>query len=365
MKKILIIPIFFIINFIYSQQSWYRQIPPIAVDFYCVHFPNDTLVGFIVGDNGKILRTTNSGNNWEEIPSGVREPLRDIWSIGDTIYICGDNSRVLKSIDGGSHWNIIGDFIVSHRFYTIFFPENGTIGYLFGEGGAAYKTTNGGTTWLSLNLGVNLNIYGSYFINNQIGFVVGDNGLILKTTNGGTSWERYSPTPAVPFHNVWFANENVGYTCGENGWILKTTNGGNSWFNFGTIDPIFFQDIIFPTSPDTGYTCALGGIIGKTTGIGWNFTIVGNVDLLSIHFPQNNKVGWCVGRQGIILKTSTGGEPSFVSEEKKASKIKNLNNYQGYEVYNSLGTKLAKKNLKKGIYFIKNNKLFEKKLLIN
>ena len=107
-----------ILKTINSGDNWYE------VDIYDnnlfkdICFISDS-TGFVIGTNGLILKTNNIGENWIEVSTNYSETLNSI-SFSDTYngYIVGDNGLILKSSDGGNFWNII-DFINSDNLiYT-------------------------------------------------------------------------------------------------------------------------------------------------------------------------------------------------------------------------------------------------------
>jgi hypothetical protein len=99
--------------------------------------------GYTVGDSGKILKTTNGGDTWIMMPSGISYKLMSV------------------------HFNGMN------------------IGYTAGDHGAILKTTDGGTTWTGLVSGTSRHLNSICFPTTDIGYAVGDSGTILKTTNGG------------------------------------------------------------------------------------------------------------------------------------------------------------------------------------
>ncbi|OGB66966.1 MAG: hypothetical protein A2Y94_06060 [Caldithrix sp. RBG_13_44_9] len=71
---------------------------------YEIHFPisNASLVGFAVGEAGQILKTGNAGGSWQTLNSGTAQALNDV-AFFDlfTGYIVGDNGTILKTESGG------------------------------------------------------------------------------------------------------------------------------------------------------------------------------------------------------------------------------------------------------------------------
>ena len=65
--------------------------------------PNE---GVAVGDSGTILRTTDGGATWQSVASGVKDSLRSV-SFSGTNGICGGDSQdILYSTDSGASWQI-------------------------------------------------------------------------------------------------------------------------------------------------------------------------------------------------------------------------------------------------------------------
>ncbi|GAP43286.1 protein containing Por secretion system C-terminal sorting domain [Lentimicrobium saccharophilum] len=66
-----------------------------------VHFVNKTS-GYAAGNYGTIFKTTDTGNNWSQLNSGVTENLTHIWfTDASTGYAVGENGVILKTTNGG------------------------------------------------------------------------------------------------------------------------------------------------------------------------------------------------------------------------------------------------------------------------
>ncbi|BDS14477.1 YCF48-related protein [Aureispira anguillae] len=118
--------------------------------------------------------------------------LRDIEVTDNrTIHAVG-YGLIMKSTDEGLSWivsEITGDF-----FRGVDFP-NDDVGYVVGEYGAVYKTTNRGDTWKacraanSIFADQNKLLRDIAFWDENTGFLVGTNNLVYRTTNGGKTWK--------------------------------------------------------------------------------------------------------------------------------------------------------------------------------
>lgn len=100
---------------------------------------------------------------------------------------------IMRSVDEGHTWEVApvaGDF-----FRGVHFPS-AEVGYVVGEYGAVYKTTNAGIDWQQVRAGSS--VFASTqallrdvaFVDASEGFLVGTNGTVYRSTNGGSSWKR-------------------------------------------------------------------------------------------------------------------------------------------------------------------------------
>jgi photosystem II stability/assembly factor-like uncharacterized protein len=107
-------------------------------------------LGFMVGRDGNILRTKDTGQSWENIYSGVVENLWDVEFLNEqTGFVVGEFGRVLKSEDGGDTWRKT-DSGTQENIYSIAFL-NEDEGWIGTESGMRY-TIDGGETWQGVPL---------------------------------------------------------------------------------------------------------------------------------------------------------------------------------------------------------------------
>jgi photosystem II stability/assembly factor-like uncharacterized protein len=113
------------------------------------HYFFDGKTGFLVGSDGNIIKTTDTGRSWKSIYSGVVDDLFDIEFIDDSV------------------------------------------GFVVGKFGRILKTEDRGETWRKTNSGTQENIFGIGFKNEYEGWVGTENGL-RYTNNTGETWEGVS-----------------------------------------------------------------------------------------------------------------------------------------------------------------------------
>ena len=199
-----------------------------------VRFPVDATTGYVVGNAGIILKTTDGGATWVAQTSGSTEELRSISFPVDatTGYIAGKKGTILKTTDGGSNW-VSQDSGTNTNLRGVSFPADATTGYVVGNNGKILKTTDGGSNWASQTSGTSNMLFGVDFPTDATtGYAVGSDPTVLRTTNGGTNWNSQTIGGTDGLRAVHFPTDaNTGYAVGQNGFTVTTTDGGSNWIS--------------------------------------------------------------------------------------------------------------------------------------
>ncbi|MCC6866802.1 MAG: T9SS type A sorting domain-containing protein [Ignavibacteria bacterium] len=152
---------------------------------------------FAVGDNGTILYANEMfTGSLVSRNSGTTRNLRGvvISSVNNQkIIVVGDKGTILRSTDTGNNWENVSIPDTSFNFYAINQKNanqlnSGDRFIAVGSGGRIYKSTDIGATWQQKTSGTTNTLRSVYFLNLDSGTVVGDNGTIRFTTNGGETW---------------------------------------------------------------------------------------------------------------------------------------------------------------------------------
>jgi photosystem II stability/assembly factor-like uncharacterized protein len=179
------------------------------------------------------------------------------------------------------------------------------------------------------------------FINENEGWVTASIvAEIYHTTDGGETWEVQ--TTQLPCNAICMLNENEGYAGGDSGFVYHTTDGGATWNYHGTITHTL-ADISFSSQSSVGFACGLESASAQISPEGVTLLeriTVGVLDGVSatasneawfcggsllLHYLDgnyvsndypsggylaicmiNNKEGWAVGDNGIIIHTTDG-----------------------------------------------------------
>jgi photosystem II stability/assembly factor-like uncharacterized protein len=235
--------------------------------------------GVAVGDAGLILRTTDGGAGWQSVPSGVKDSLRSVFFSTANGIVGGDSQTILYSTDSGASWQISqtgffgGGFPGAHMLSPsigLVAGQNSIFGPLFGA------STDGGATWDFLAFLFDNNEGGCtdirfFDVNTGVvsGIVFDGRGAIARTTDGGTNWSTSFFDQAMEGIDFPVTNtSNIGFAVGWAGTILHTANAGVTWIPQTSGTSANLMDVSFATDGLTGIAVGEGGIILRTTNGG-------------------------------------------------------------------------------------------------
>ncbi len=188
-------------------------------------------------------------NYWSKIQSPTSNDLNTLFFI-DSLrgYVAGDSGLIFYTSNGGASW-IQQQSNTDRNIIDIFFL-NEDLGWAvaWSEGFLPFvtyvlKTTDGGSNWIASQFRQdNILMYSIYFLDSLKGFTGGNPGAIFKSTDGGLNWDSTAISPApfayFPILNFNFYNDNYGFACGGAhdiaGITWKTTNGGDYWVPIDT-----------------------------------------------------------------------------------------------------------------------------------
>ncbi len=68
----------------------------------------DSGTGFVVGDTGTILKSTDAGATWTPLTSGTSNALHGVYFLDPNQGVAvGDGGTILRTTDGGAAWQSI------------------------------------------------------------------------------------------------------------------------------------------------------------------------------------------------------------------------------------------------------------------
>lgn len=280
----------------------------------------DSGTGFVVGDAGAILKTTDAGATWSPLASGTTNTLYDVHFLDSNQGVAvGDQGLILRTTDGGSMWQTVPTDVKDALRSVSFSDVNGISG---GDSQTILYSTDSGASWQTSQSGFfGGGFPGAQLLSPTVGFVAGQNSifqpLLGATTDGGVTWNFqafYFDKNEGGSTDVFFFDQNTGVVSGfvfdGRGAIARTTDGGVNWSTTFFDQPI--EAIDFP-QPTSGFAVGWGGRIVHSTdmGITWIDQSSGTSGNLSdVSFASDGVTGIAVGETGTILRTTNGGEPT-------------------------------------------------------
>lgn len=228
-------------------------------------FGTDTLYATTQFTEGILLKSVNGGTSLDSFTFPNVSMLKQHFINGNVGFVAGRHANAggnaaFKTLDGGSSWqtvNIEMDLGIFHHNIHFIDAQNGFIS----AQDTLYRTTDGGNSFSSQTLIAEQGyISGIHFLNAQVGFVSlvrlytdGEiyRDMIFKTTDGGTTWinvfSQESPGQLLFVYpgitEMQFINSQIGYAVagGAPSKLLKSIDGGTTW---NTIPTTFLSDHI-------------------------------------------------------------------------------------------------------------------------
>lgn len=283
-----------------------------------------------------------SQTNWQRQTCPINDGLHNVYFVSDSLgwAISYGTGILIHTADAGKNWQ------VQHQFDSLYFEQIQFVdennGWLCGEYGFVFKTTDGGNNWLDVSPPIEQRItrqidwnskarpegwyigyYSMHFFNRDTGFVAGQKlNLVEKqreyifhlTQDGGKTWQSNPLAPRDMTYDPFFINGQIGF-IGGNSNVYFTTDAGKSWA--ATIpENITSKDqlrSVFFLGESTGWACGFSGKIFIFDGVNSNWDSVKVTDnrLRCICF-MNEKDGIVVGDKnkeaGTIFESNDAGK---------------------------------------------------------
>lgn len=359
-----------------TQPGWVVQPRLTTGNLYDVRFASREH-GWIVGSQ-TILKTTNAGVTWQmkEYPQSWFDNIVLLHGMSGWITAASSPSsgaEYVVRLDGES-WLSDTSLIAPHALDALFFLNEDygwTAGWDRDYKTILYRTQNGGKSWDKIATGLTESIRDVFFIDASIGWMVGQNGGFYKSTDGGLTWSfvhqaLYAHDPqqtplGYPVRKIAFKDPQIGWAVGGIAGVeirSRTTDGGQTWiqsslFGGSSLQGMYFLDSMNGWAvggPGPGGTRILGTTdagetwVLQTHDINSNGVPVNSVVIFSV-FMTSVSEGWVVGNYGHILKTTSGGTVTSVEDDAIPLIFDLLQNYPNpFNPSTTIGFRLAKES---------------------
>lgn len=341
---------------VYSQ--WSELQSNSSSDFNNLELLN-SLTGWISGNSGLIIKTTDGGNSWQPFQYNSNYRMHSVcFADANTGYILGyyyqnfqfQFNVVLKTKNGGENWQQIYSGIGYNdrlSFNSLDF-NNASTGFLcasrsngFVASGNMHRSTDGGITWNLLPLPGHIAYKKVICSGNNSIYVWGrystdvpgfDTNYIFRSTDSGNNWTEVFRSRLVIWNNM-FVNGNMVLLAGDKndstGFILKSLNSGFTWDTLTSGNVPRVSNMCFLNN-NIGWITAYAGKILMTDngGVTWYLQNQSSQYMLYDIAVLPSCVGMAVGVYGMILKTTNCGITGRINENSSVPENHSL--YQNY-----------------------------------
>lgn len=281
------------------KTDWQKISIPTNENINSIAIQNNTIV--LVGNNGIILRSSNSGNTWRRIESGIKSNLYSIaTSLFDNFVAVGERGVILLSSDAGQTWQRKNSETDKSLFCVKSFRN---MIYIAGSDGTLLACNNSIDNVKALNRPIHSILYDIYFTNPSNGFVIGWNGALLHTSDGGTSWTKKIKQTEDYLRSITFINEKTGIIVGGGGTILRSKNSGLNWEPISSNTISSFNKVLF-LNEEIGFAVTNKGEIFQSSdhGLNWEISYSGVFTMLTDISQSSDGKIYISGNNGTLLR---------------------------------------------------------------
>lgn len=314
------------LSFSQVPSTWYQIPSGTTNNLRSIDFPTST-TGYIVGDSATILKTTDGGQTWLQLPTngiqiiGWANSFLDIDFVDENSgFLTAGYSGIYKTTDGGQNWFSMTGQISNMCFPHTIYPFSSDDFFSGGAGcfqGAIIDHFENGS-WTTSTLAAEFwdseqRVQEISFANQNVGLAATKSKYMLRTTDAGATWDTIAmPLSAGGFlTSVVMVNDQLCYAgYDDNGFgsgVLWSSDGGLTWeydFNSATFFYPAFLNVHAAANGDI-YSGAIssispGGLIFETSdGTNWSNATVDNVIHSMTSYAEDVTFG--VGDSGYII----------------------------------------------------------------
>jgi photosystem II stability/assembly factor-like uncharacterized protein len=210
-----------------AGENWSALISGTNKNLTSIRFINEN-TGYFTGWFKTLLKTTDGGNTFSNTFGNAYYMWQQTFILNNYIFLMGSEGALFRSTNSGSTWDSLYTGM-PNSLSSAKFLESGK-GIIFGCCGAIFRTSNFGQHWNhdTVYLTEGWALEDSYFSNSNTGWSVGQQGSIVRTSDGGTTWESLNSGNNASLKSIKFVNDLTGWIVGAEGTIIKTTNGGGA-----------------------------------------------------------------------------------------------------------------------------------------
>lgn len=181
---------------------------------------------FAATDNG-LYFSTNRGSNWTLTNNGLLTSIKSVDANQQYIFVGTSQNGVCRSSDNGNNWTQVNDGITNNILWTLITKDN----YVFvstgnGAEGTVFASSNNGDNWNIANQGLPYFSMDVFAVLDNIIFAGGIG--IYKTTDFGNTWLNAGISDNTDIRSISVSGNSI-VAGGINSGVLRSSNGGVTW----------------------------------------------------------------------------------------------------------------------------------------
>jgi photosystem II stability/assembly factor-like uncharacterized protein len=320
-------------HILYSDDgnTWHQSVVPTRTTLTSVFFLSPQL-GWAVGHDTLILKTTDGGVTWSKSLDGVAANALVLRSAQERLAQLEQRSAAVPEEETSNLASALEfaelaleeaerdmEIGPSKSLMDIWFKDE-NVGLVIGASGYILRTLDGGETWIDWSGAINsLDFFHLYkLFSNESGvlFLVGEVGQVYRSTDSGDSWS----TLEVPYFGSFFGglakdSDNSVYIFGMSGVVLKSENEGESWESVNSSTKAILQNAAV-ISNNRVVLVGLGGTLLVEDASTLTFTLVdlGVRSALTAVLGGADNTLLLVGESGIRILDMSGDQQDWTSQ---------------------------------------------------
>ncbi|HPS63795.1 MAG TPA: YCF48-related protein, partial [Bacteroidales bacterium] len=218
----------------------------------------------------------------------------------------GGYGGAFRTTDGGANWQTLNLGTTSNLMRLIF--PNPDTGFIFGTYGFLSRSDNQGNSWTTIPCPQNLHFLCAHVFTSRV-MVAGTSwGKIVKSTDGGINWVEKHSESGEQIADICFTDALHGFAVSGHSKIYRTTDGGETW-SVSQVGSFREYTRLSFINPLLGWISGSNGIMLRTTdgGAGWQEVFVGTHQAQNVVLFTDENNGYICGNGGMLLRTTNGG----------------------------------------------------------
>jgi photosystem II stability/assembly factor-like uncharacterized protein len=211
-------------------QSWRQTNVPTQTTLTGVFF-HDRKLGWAVGHDTTILRTSDGGENWECVYCAPENesPLLDVWfRDAENGFAIGAYGFFLVTSDGGDTWSNRPVGASDYHLNHIAKSETGKL-YIAAEAGMIYRSHDDGETWVELPSPYEGSFFGTLPLEGDALLLFGLRGHMYRSEDAGETWEQVETKTEAMLTDGIVLDDTTILVAGLGGALLLSRNEGASF----------------------------------------------------------------------------------------------------------------------------------------